>query len=334
MNPMELYVDKPEGVALVNPSNGLYFQCSFEHNCAHCIAECSTRGEYKSNYTRMKAWRTTETSKYDMKFLAGPYMSLLEYNIQVLQNDDGTVAFRCENGLFLDQSTGELEWNSLDDYLCTKSGICPTCKFLLECGSIVPIHLEILDIRWGERDGEVMANPSVVATDMSDNWSEQTLMTTLTLDYTSTKSDTTVWQQAWGFEFGVSATVECGIPFVGGGSVTTSSTVSYDGSEGAEHTVEEEQSFHEEKEFPCPPHSRCIFKLIVRKLDNVDMPFTATVRRNLEDGTLTQWKEEGTWYGVTAFDSWSAFCTEDLITGESNCPPEYQTPVQLVSGHN
>jgi hypothetical protein len=64
--------------------------------------------------------------------------------------------------------------------------------------------------------------------------------------------------------------------------VTTSSTVSYDGSEGAEHTVEEEQSFHEEKEFPCPPHSRCIFKLIVRKLDNVDMPFTATVRRNLE----------------------------------------------------
>ena len=64
--------------------------------------------------------------------------------------------------------------------------------------------------------------------------------------------------------------------------MTTSSTVSYDGSEGAEHTVEEEQSFHEEKEFPCPPHSRCIFKLIVRKLDNVDMPFTATVRRNLE----------------------------------------------------
>ncbi len=36
--------------------------------------------------------------------------------------------------------------------------------------------------RWGERDGEVMANPSVVATDMSVNWSEQTLMTTLTLE--------------------------------------------------------------------------------------------------------------------------------------------------------
>jgi hypothetical protein len=64
--------------------------------------------------------------------------------------------------------------------------------------------------------------------------------------------------------------------------MTTSSTVSYDGSDGAEHTVTEEQRFEETKSFPCPPHSRCIFKLITRKLDNVDMPFIATVQRNLE----------------------------------------------------
>ena len=76
--------------------------------------------------------------------------------------------------------------------------------------------------------------------------------------------------------------MECGIPFIGGGSVTTSATASYDGSVGAEHTVEEEQSIIETKEMPCPPHSRCFFKLILRKLDNVDMPFTATVRRNKE----------------------------------------------------
>ncbi len=65
-------------------------------------------------------------------------------------------------------------------------------------------------------------------------------------------------------------------------SFTASTTVSYDGSEGEEHTVSEEQNFQETKEFPCPPRSRCLFKLITRKLDNVDMPFEATVQRNTE----------------------------------------------------
>ena len=63
----------------------------------------------------------------------------------MLQNSDGTVALRCtDTGLFLDQTPPSFYRLS---NTCTKPGICPTCKFLLEVGSIVPIHLEILDIR-------------------------------------------------------------------------------------------------------------------------------------------------------------------------------------------
>jgi hypothetical protein len=79
-----------------------------------------------------------------------------------------------------------------------------------------------------------------------------------------------------------SYTASCDIPFVGGMSFTASTTVSYDWSEGEEHTVSEEQNIQETKEFPCPPRSCCLFKLITRKLDNVDMPFEATVQRNTE----------------------------------------------------
>jgi hypothetical protein len=39
-----------------------------------------------------------------------------------------------------------------------------------------------------------MANPSVVDTDKSDNWSDETVLTDLTVGYTTTKSDTTMWQ--------------------------------------------------------------------------------------------------------------------------------------------
>ena len=49
-----------------------------------------------------------------------------------------------------------------------------------------------------------MANPSVVATDNFDNWSDVEVTNIFSITYTSTKSDTTVWQQAWGFEFSVS----------------------------------------------------------------------------------------------------------------------------------
>jgi len=106
--------------------------------------------------------------------------------------------------------------------------------------------------------------------------------TTLSFSYTTTKTDTTVWQRGWGFEFSASMETHFDIPLVGGGSYSVSTTMSYDGSEGEEHTVSEEQIFKETKDFPCPPHSRCEFKLILRKLDNVDMPFVATVRRNME----------------------------------------------------
>jgi hypothetical protein len=64
--------------------------------------------------------------------------------------------------------------------------------------------------------------------------------------------------------------------------MTTSSTIGYDGSEGAEHTESQERTIGETKMFACPPHSRCEFRLMTRLLDNVDMPFVATVQRNLE----------------------------------------------------
>jgi len=120
-----------------------------------------------------------------------------------------------------------------------------------------------------------------VSTDKSDNWSDQTVLTTLTVSYTTTKEDKTVWQRGWGFEFSASISQTCDF-FFGETTFTASTTISYEGSEGGEHTVTEEQHYEESKDFPCPPHSRCQFKLITRKLDNVDMPFQATVQRNME----------------------------------------------------
>jgi hypothetical protein len=66
----------------------------------------------------------------------------------VLDNGDGTVAFRCaENGLFLNQATVLFNYDGSSRDFCTEPGVCPTCKFYLQCGSITQINLQILDIR-------------------------------------------------------------------------------------------------------------------------------------------------------------------------------------------
>jgi len=326
---MSLYVDQPEGVAFYSAAaQGKFFACYTLVGGNY--RECDTREDYKMTTTRIIPSGGTEDGTFNLNFQfislgSGVTHFTMDQQLQVLDNGDRTVAFRCpDNGFFMNMKTVLQEFDGTQHHFCSEPGICESCKFYLECGSVVPINLEILDIRWGERDGDIIANPSVVSTDKSDNWSDQTVLTTLTVSYTTTKEDKTVWQRGWGFEFSASISQTCDF-FFGETTFTASTTISYEGSEGGEHTVTEEQHYEESKDFPCPPHSRCQFKLITRKLDNVDMPFQATVQRNMEDGQIIQWVEEGVWYGVTAIDTWSAFCTEDLLTGESNCPPIYRT---------
>ena len=56
---------------------------------------------------------------------------------------DGTVAFRCNDNLYMNQHpTMEHEHD-----FCDEPGICPACKFHLQCGSLTPIALKILGVR-------------------------------------------------------------------------------------------------------------------------------------------------------------------------------------------
>jgi hypothetical protein len=49
---------------------------------------------------------------------------------------------------------------------------------------------------------------------------------------------------------------------------------------------------------------------------------------NVQEGEIKEWEEKGTWVGVTAVNTWSMFCTENLNTKETNCPLEYRHKVK------
>ena len=172
--------------------------------------------------------------------------------MSVVQNSDSTVALRCHySGLYVTWSNdlgGDLDGDGLNDEavilhnmppICTEPGICPTCRFSLETGSITDISIRLVDLTWGDPEEAIPSSPSQVMEDNMNNYSDTETQTTLKVIYTQTTSDTTIWEHAWGFELSASAEFGVEVPFVGGGCVSTTASASYDGKYGTENTVQD-----------------------------------------------------------------------------------------------
>ena len=355
-NPMRLYVDQPEGVSLAftvgNVKQYLYYRY---FGFAWFDWFFSTGADYKNlspkNYTRILVTNgtSTDTNEFMLQF---SYSSLSEPNkiiagepvvIKVVENGDGTVALRCKSSeryltWFNTDSDADIKGDgpqndatflfqtstqpspSISPPICTMWGICPTCRFSLEKGSITDISIRLVSLTWGDPGDAIPSKPSQVTEDNMINYSTTETETTLTVTYTQTKSDTTTWEHAWGFEMSVSAEVECKIPFVGGGSVTTTATASYNGKYGTENSVEESTTLQTSRKVVCPAKTTCFLKLVASKLDGFSIPFTARVEKTQDDGPPLQWDEKGTWKGVQAFNFNTVYCTTSLSTGVTNCP--------------
>jgi len=340
-NPMDLYVGSKEGVSLAHEDEGQKFSTYAAFSTDRYISPWRYKSLDSMHYTRILVGATKGNDVYPMTFSIFSVWSFNTYtrteNMKVHQNNDGTVSLSCEsNGKYVtwgtvhsDECSTDLNpsgrcWSahcqSSQFPGCLESGICPHCRYNLVVGSITDLQIRLVDLKWGNPEEAIPSSPNQVAEDITDNYSEEPIATTLKVVYQNAISDTTIWEHAWGFELSISAEVDVDIPFIGGGSVTTTATASYNGKYGTENTETSSETFEESKNVACPAHTRCILKYVAQKLDNYNIPFTATVERTQDDGPPLQWQEEGKWRGVQAFNFKTIYCTEDLNTGESNCP--------------
>lgn len=185
--------------------------------------------------------------------------------------------------------------------------------------------IEIVSIEWGDVSEDIVENPSVLSRDQQDNWSDETVSNTYHISYTDQTVETTTWSNTWGFEF--STSIKSSFKVFGTGiEITVSAKTSYSGTTGGSSQVTESTSYDKSSTYPCPGKHRCFFNLIGRHMNNQQVPFTATVRKT--DGINTKtWKENGVWEGVKVYDTYTEFCTEDLVTGENNCPHKYRSQI-------
>lgn len=329
---MELYVNKKEGVSLA-------FDWGDGQKFAHWgyMPEIPTYvqdgNSFKSNaeygYTRILVGPSKGNNIYPLQYNFFQLFWGLRSHVHdmvVHQNNDGTVALSCvDSGLYATWGNvhdDDGSWFSYADNLpiCTESGICPHCRYSLVVGAINDIRIRLVDLKWGDPEEAIPSSPSQVAEDYTDNYTDTEITTTLRVQYTNSISDTTIWEHAWGFELSIEAQIQVGIPLVAAGTATTTATASYNGKYGTENTVTDSELFEQTKTVVCPARTRCILKYVASKLDNFDMPFTATVERSQDEGPPIQLEEEGVWRGVQAFNFNTIYCSTSLETGVTNCP--------------
>jgi len=357
-NPMELYIDSEEGVSFAFEIDGVK-QYSYIVRYDYYDRTWSSGADYKSlgfqtdsglaGYTRMRVVERIADSddfmiQYNYSLWCEEDQGIHEgepLRMTVQQNDDGTVALRCHyNGLYATWSNtfsppspfydSDLDGDGLADeaeifesvmgFICTESGICPTCRFSLETGSITDISIRLVALFWGDPEEAIPSSPSTVMEDNVNNYSETETQTTLRVSYTQTTSDTTIWEHTWGFELSMSSEISVDIPTIGSTSRTTTATASYNGKYGTESTVTNSSTVEDSKTVNCPPMTRCSLKLVATKLNDYSIPFTALVQRSQDVGPPLQMQESGVWRGVQAFDFETIYCTTDLSTDETNCP--------------
>ena len=97
-----------------------------------------------------------------------------------------------------------------------------------------------------------------------------------------------------GFDIGIAS---------GSTSITISAELRYDGKKGGNEGVTQSTKFSDRTTVTIPPGKKATAKLMVRKIENAEIPFTATIRRKvggIPRGTFT---EKGTWKGVMVVNS-------------------------------
>jgi len=196
---------------------------------------------------------------------------------------NGKVIFRANNGRFLSRyDRGEQNIEAV------KEGVDECCEFTLSIGDIISPRFEIVNIDFGKIP-DLSDKPSVVKSDCYINESSVNQSHTFKLNWTDTVTNTTTWTHTWG----VSCTVSSDFIFA-----SVEGTISYSGQYGTSSSKEKSISMSEETTITIPPKTKITAKLMVNKDENVEIPFTATIKKTKANGEVEMLTENGTWKGV------------------------------------
>ena len=311
MSIIKPYINAPEGMALKGDTGKFFSRWG--------PTDIRIAKDVKDPFTRFLVSRASDGKKILLRADTGKYWSMIgsgdKYSIEAAKDKvdvwcefdpidyEGKLALRGRQGLFLSR------WGP-DDVMAAKYGIDQYCLFVPTCGDIIPPKFKILEVTWDSAGESVVQKPSVVAEDVFLNNGSNPVTHMYDLKWTNKTTETTTWKQAWGFEF--SYTYKTGLVASAVSSHEFMAKISYNGEVGGSTLEENEASFERKDTITVAPNKRTTVKMVVKKADDVDLPFTAKIERTNADGTKRIIYEQGTWSGVAYYSSVLQIDEEEL----------------------
>ena len=275
----------------------------------------------KSRTTRFIAEKASEDTIY-LKGESGKYLEMVPYNdgniymreldlfpsrkceLQVVPYR-GRVAFRLkENGKFL-QDEG-----NMNDLIAKGTSLNEKTLFTVQTGSIRDVKEKIVDITFRNSYDIAKMKPTAVQSKVIVNKGSQPAVKVVDMSWSETKKQTTTWENNW--NIGVSSTAKG--TFDSGFaklemSVTMSANVGGKAGQGAE--TSNTLRLAESTRIVIPPKKMVTCDLMLRKVDNAELKFTAKIERESDAG-ITTFYQDGVWKGMIVFNSFVTISEEDI----------------------
>ncbi|CAI0403822.1 unnamed protein product [Linum tenue] len=158
---------------------------------------------------------------------------------------------------------------------------------------------EIYDVKYRLLDARIYDQKIITAaTEDTTNDSPNPVTNTLTLTHTDSKS--TQWEDNVTVQLGVTASLTCGIPFIGEASIEVSAEESHSVTWGEQH--ETSDTLSNQYDATVSPYSKMKVSLVATQ-GTCDVPFSYTQRDVLFDGTpVTYQKDDGVYTGVNSYN--------------------------------
>lgn len=303
MDLLEPYIDAPEGMSLKADNNK--YLSRIERNGRQRIEAAK---DVKDPYTKFLVKKSSDGKRILLQADNNTFCSLILRDVYYLEaakqtpdewcefeaftTDDGKLVLKALNNLFISR----IYRDNVNSIEAAKEGIDVFCKFTPSIGALIPPKFEILGITWDSSGSSVIYDPTVVTDDSYRNDASTKIVQEIDLKWSNKTSETTTWTHAWGFES--SLTFKSGLLESMVAKYEFQAKISYNGSYAKSSTTENKVSFSRKVKITAAPHKRTTASMVVKKADNVKLPFTAKICRTDADGTKRILYEQGTWSGV------------------------------------
>lgn len=199
-------------------------------------------------------------------------------------NDGEKVILKASNGLYVCRSYINHE------YLIEvgKTRIVDCCRLRTGMGDLYPPCFDFSSVELKDLS-KLSCRPCVIKKEIFNNKTEESQSHDLTLSWEVRTTDTTQWETTWGLNATHSTAVSI---------MAFEASVTYNGTfqkvATTNRTIVEKRSIT----VIVPKRSKVSAQLVVSKMENASIPFTAFIRKTKISGETVHLEEKGVWKGL------------------------------------